>query len=82
MLEVSEQGLHYEPVDGKHYVLLVNERHVVEWREVKPGDSDGDRRIINEGLRADDWVIVGGGRAPQPGDRVEPKRLKAPDDKE
>jgi multidrug efflux system membrane fusion protein len=79
VLEVPERAVRSIPGDG---VLVVNARNVVEWRDVKRGKADGDRRIIDQGLRPEDWVIVGGDRAPRPGDRVQPKRLKAPERKE
>jgi RND family efflux transporter MFP subunit len=63
---------------GKRYLLLVNARNVVERRDVKLGEGLDSLRVIAEGLRPDEWVIVSGLQRVRPGIRVEPKRQEAP----
>ena len=38
------------------YVLVVDDKNVVERRAVKIGAKVGDRRVIEEGLTGDEWV--------------------------
>ncbi len=77
VLEVPEKAV-ARTGQGKNYVLVVNGHNVVEARDVRVGQADGDRRVIDQGLRADDWVIVSGAQGPRPGERVQPKRLAPP----
>ncbi|MCX5862145.1 MAG: efflux RND transporter periplasmic adaptor subunit [Deltaproteobacteria bacterium] len=60
------------------YVLVVNKDNVVEQRLVKTGQLDGVLRIIGEGLKQDDWVIVNGIQRARPGAKVNPQ--KAPEE--
>jgi multidrug efflux system membrane fusion protein len=72
VLEVPESAIGSD--DGKRFVLIVDDRNIVQRRIVKLGERDGELRVIEEGLRPDDWVIVSGLKGPQPGDPVEPRR--------
>jgi len=54
------------------YVLVVNKDNVVEQRNVTIGDRDGSLRVIEKGLKPDDWVIVAGLMRAVPGQKVEP----------
>ncbi|WP_246274739.1 efflux RND transporter periplasmic adaptor subunit [Hyphomicrobium sulfonivorans] len=55
------------------YVLVVNDKNVVEQRLVETGDTiDGGLRIITGGLKPDDRVIVGGLMRALPGNTVVP----------
>lgn len=45
---------------GGRYALIVNKDNVVEQRRVRPGPLVGSMRVIEEGLMADDKVIVSG----------------------
>jgi RND family efflux transporter MFP subunit len=67
--------------DGKKYVLVVVDKtKKVEQRPVKPGkllgqgDGQGELRIIEEGLKASDLVVVSGLSRVRPGDTVDPKQ--------
>jgi multidrug efflux system membrane fusion protein len=77
VLEVPDAAI-LRGEQGKAYVLVVNERHIAEWRRVKLAELDpaSDLRVVEEGLRPDDWVIVQGVSGVRPGDRVEPRREK------
>jgi multidrug efflux pump subunit AcrA (membrane-fusion protein) len=57
---------------------VVNKDNVVEQRLVKTGQLDGVLRIIGEGLKQDDWVIVNGIQRARPGAKVNPQ--KAPEE--
>jgi RND family efflux transporter MFP subunit len=54
------------------YVLVVNDKNVVERRAVKTGQQVGDALVIEEGLRAEDQVIVEGILQAIPGRVVSP----------
>lgn len=56
------------------YVLTVNEKNLTEYRPVVIGPSISGKRIIREGLKAGEKIVVNGqARLPQPGMPVEPK---------
>jgi RND family efflux transporter MFP subunit len=60
---------------GRKYVLIVNDKNVVEYREVKLGPlADGLRSIVS-GLTPEDWVIVNGIQRARPGITVTPQRV-------
>lgn len=63
------------------YVLLSGDKNIVERRAVKTGQQMGDKLVIEDGLTADDWVIVDGLLQAIPGREVTPERktLKAVD---
>jgi len=52
------------------YVLVVNADNVVEQRKVAVSDAVDDLRVIDDGLRADDRVVVGGILRAVPGQKV------------
>ncbi len=58
------------------FLLVVNDKNVVERRPVKLGARQGDWRVVKEGLKPEDWVVtskvVGLGSAP--GDAVRPRQ--------
>jgi multidrug efflux pump subunit AcrA (membrane-fusion protein) len=55
------------------FVLLVGEDNIVEQRKVVPGDRDGEMRIIREGLKPGEQVIVSGQMRARPGSPVAPQ---------
>jgi RND family efflux transporter MFP subunit len=61
------------------YVLVIDDKNIVERRGVKTGQQMGDKLVIEDGLTADDWVIVDGLLQAIPGREVAPERktLKA-----
>jgi RND family efflux transporter MFP subunit len=65
------------------YVLVVNDKNVVERRTVKTGFQVGDMMVVESGLKAGDWVIVEGLLQAIPGRVVAPQRttLRARSDK-
>jgi RND family efflux transporter MFP subunit len=60
---------------GGRYVLVVNKDNVVEQRRVRPGQLDGTLRVIEEGLKPDDRVVIGGLLRAIPGQKVDPQLL-------
>ncbi|WP_334417310.1 MULTISPECIES: efflux RND transporter periplasmic adaptor subunit [unclassified Bradyrhizobium] len=55
------------------YVLVVNGENVVEQRKVRVGPLEGELRVIEEGLKADDRVITAGLLRAIPGQKVDPQ---------
>jgi RND family efflux transporter MFP subunit len=58
------------------YVLVVNGSNVVEQRKVQTGPVEGDLRVIETGLKADDRVVTAGLLHAIPGQKVEPQLQK------
>jgi RND family efflux transporter MFP subunit len=58
------------------YVLVVNGENVVEQRKVQTGPLDGDLRVIESGLKADDRVVTAGLLRAIPGQKVDPQVKK------
>jgi membrane fusion protein, multidrug efflux system len=89
VLEIPDEAILSD--QGRKYVLVVNDRNVVERRAVTLGPIDNDMRIIEKGLRldngmriiekglrAEDWVVIAGHVRIRPGDLVEPQRKVQP----
>ena len=58
---------------GGRYVLVVNKDNIVEQRTVRPGQIEGTLRVIEEGLKPDDRVVIGGLLRAIPGQKVDPQ---------
>ena len=58
------------------YLLVVNGDNVVEQRKVQTGQLDGNLRVIESGLKADDRVVIAGLLRAIPGQKVDPKLQK------
>ncbi|MGO9060791.1 MAG: efflux RND transporter periplasmic adaptor subunit [Candidatus Binataceae bacterium] len=56
------------------YVLIVNDKNVVERRGVKTAFQVGDMMVIESGLQANDWVVEEGLLQAIPGREVNPQR--------
>jgi RND family efflux transporter MFP subunit len=56
------------------YVLVVNEKNVVERRSVKTGAAVDSQRAIDDGLKGQEWVVVNGLLRAAPGRPVTPER--------
>lgn len=59
-------------LQGKHYLLLVNEKNEVEQRFVTVGRRVGSLRVVAEGLKGSDSVVVSGLQRAHPGSKVTP----------
>ena len=58
------------------YVLVVNGENIVEQRKVRVGPLEGELRVIEEGLKAEDRVITAGLLRAIPGQKVDPQLKK------
>jgi RND family efflux transporter MFP subunit len=58
------------------YVLVVNGENVVEQRKIQTGPLEGDLRVIESGLKADDRVVTAGLLRAIPGQKVDPQLAK------
>jgi RND family efflux transporter MFP subunit len=60
---------------GRKYVLVVNDKNVVEYREVQLGPLADGLRAITGGLTPGEWVIVNGIQRARPGITVTPQKV-------
>jgi len=60
------------------YLLVVNDKNVVERRPVTTGAAVESRRVITTGLTGGEWVVVNGVLKAAPGRPVTPEREGAP----
>lgn len=58
---------------GGRYLLVVNKDNVVEHRNVGIGPVIEGLRVIDDGLKAEDWVVVAGVLRAIPGQKVDPQ---------
>jgi RNA polymerase sigma factor (sigma-70 family) len=71
VLEVPEEAVFRD--QGQAYLWVVSDRKLVERRAVCTGAGDGGMRIIEEGVRPDDQIVVTGAKGLKAGDPVEPQ---------
>jgi len=62
---------------GGRYLLVVNKDNVVEQRKVEIGPLEGEMRVIEKGISADDRVLVAGIMRAIPGQKVNPQTKTA-----
>jgi multidrug efflux system membrane fusion protein len=60
---------------GKKFVLVLRSDEALEYREVTLGSSVGGLRLVKQGLRANDVIVVNGLSRVRPGMKVSPKRV-------
>jgi len=65
-----------------NYLLVVNDKNVVEYRPVKLGIASDGMRVVEEGLQPTDWVVINGLQRARPGSEVRPERSKMLTEKE
>jgi RND family efflux transporter MFP subunit len=75
-LLVSERAVGTD--QGTKYVLVVNDQNVVEYRPVKLGPLSEGLRVIREGLKPGERVIVAGIQRARPGITVKPQDTPPP----
>ncbi|MDB5347194.1 MAG: family efflux transporter, subunit [Schlesneria sp.] len=68
VLEVPGEAVNLE--DGQSY-LWVSDGNIVDRRKVRTGALDGKMRVIEEGLRQEDLVVIAGANGLKPGDHIE-----------
>lgn len=74
-LFVSERALGVDQAGP--YVLVVNDKNVVEQRTVRVGSREHGMRAVREGLKKGDWVVVNGIQRARPGAVVTPVQEQA-----
>jgi RND family efflux transporter MFP subunit len=74
-LLVSERALGAD--QGGRYLLVVNDQNVVEQRQVKVGALIEGMRVIEDGLKGDEWVVVDGLQRARPGAKITPVQQQA-----
>jgi multidrug efflux pump subunit AcrA (membrane-fusion protein) len=75
LLLVSEEALLKDK--GSLYLLVVNDKNVVERRNVTLGVRHGKLRAIQAGLKPEAWVVVPGGTGKKGGrSEASPKDLR------
>jgi RND family efflux transporter MFP subunit len=65
---------------SQRFVLVVNDQNTVEYRKVEPGPMTDGLRVIRNGLKPEEWVIVNGVQRVRPGAKVAPQQQAAPKD--
>lgn len=63
---------------GRKYVLVVNDKNVVENRVVETGSAHGRMRVVTKGVSPGEWVITEGILRTRPGATVAPQPESAP----
>ena len=73
-LLVSERAIGSD--QGGRYLLAVNKENVVEKRPIRMGQLIDGLRVIDEGLRPDDAIVVNGLQRARPGAKVDPEQTE------
>jgi RND family efflux transporter MFP subunit len=64
----------------QRFAFVVNDQHTVEYRKVELGPIIGGLRVIRNGLKPEDWVIVNGAQRVRAGATVDPQQQETPDE--
>jgi multidrug efflux system membrane fusion protein len=75
-MQVTERALGSD--QGQRYLLVVNDKNVVEYRPVTVGTLQNGLRVITAGVSAKDQVIVNGLQRVRPGLTVKPVQTAMP----
>lgn len=59
---------------AQKFVFVVSDQNVVEYRAVQLGAMIKGLRVVREGLKPEDWVIISGVQRARPGMKVEPQK--------
>ncbi len=63
---------------GGEYLLVVNDKNIVEYRRVSVGPIvEGSLRVVRDGIGPSDWVVINGLQRARPGREVKPTRSQA-----
>jgi len=57
------------------FVLVINNENVVEKRNIRLGQLIDGMRVIEEGVKHDDWIIVKGVQRVRSGSKVDPDKI-------
>jgi RND family efflux transporter MFP subunit len=64
----------------QRFAFVVNDQNTVEYRRVTLGPIIGGLRVVRDGLKPEDWVIVNGVQRVRTGAQVDPQQQETPDD--
>jgi len=70
---VSERAVGTD--QGGSYLLVVNSEKIVEKRPVRLGQLDDGLRVVEDGVKSGEWVVVNGIQRARPGAAVDPKQV-------
>ncbi|TAK62405.1 MAG: efflux RND transporter periplasmic adaptor subunit [Methylobacter sp.] len=59
---------------AQRFVWVVNQENQVEYRKVELGAHIGQSRVITQGLKPEDWIVIEGIQKLRPGIKVSPER--------
>lgn len=76
-LLVPEVAIGYDQLGP--YVLVVDEKNIVQRVSVKLGTKEDNYQVVDEGLKGDEWVIVNGLLRAIPGKQVTPEKETLPE---
>ncbi len=62
----------------QRFAFVVNDQNTVEYRKVTPGPIIDGLRVIRDGLKPQDWVIVNGVQRVRAGVKVDPQQQTIP----
>jgi hypothetical protein len=69
-LSVPDVAVQFD--QGGRYVLVLNDENIVQQKRIRMGQQVERMRVIEEGITAEDRVIVGGWQRARPGTQVKP----------
>jgi RND family efflux transporter MFP subunit len=72
MLLVSERAIGAD--QSGRFLLVANSDNVIEKRNIRQGQLNDGMRVIEEGLKPGEWVVVNGLQRARPGGKVEPEK--------
>jgi RND family efflux transporter MFP subunit len=75
-LLVTERAIDTD--QGQKILYVVNEKNEVATRPIRTGDVHDGQRVIKDGIKPDERVIVSGLQNVRPGMKVEPKLVEMP----
>jgi RND family efflux transporter MFP subunit len=75
-LLISEQALGTD--QGQKFVFVVNDKNEVVYRRVKIGRAHDGMRVVTEGLKMGEKIVVTGLQRVQHGAKVDPKEIPMP----
>ena len=65
----------------QRFAFVVNEQNTVEYRKVELGPMNDGLRVIRNGLKPEEWVIVNGVQRVRTGTKVDPQQQVIPADR-
>lgn len=63
---------------SQKFLLVVNDKNEVEYRPVTLGPVIGGLRVIRDGVKPGEWVVIDGLQRARPGAKVTPQRSEMP----